>query len=175
MDIFNTILNTISFILSSDLQDALLPVKIIFLGIFLLFLLVIIYFTLKTQWLKYRALEDTYQFLSFKPYGMRVFTKPWLKIMKKLKTEKESEYKLAVVEADSMINNAFEKAGYGGENLKEKIEKLSPSVFFNKENLLKAHNIRNEIISNTDFKLELDQAQKLLGVYERALIDLGLL
>lgn len=175
MDILNTILEVVSFIFSSDLQDMLLPVKIIFLGIFLLFALVLIFFVLKTEWLKYRAVEDIYHFLSFKPYGMRVFTRPWTKIAKKLKTGKEDEYKLAVIEADSIIDSAFEKAGYSGENLLEKIEKISPSVFFNKENLLKAHNIRNEIVSNPDFELELDQAKKLLGVYERALIDLGLL
>lgn len=175
MDILNIISNMVSFILSPDLQNTLLPVKIFFLGVFLLFALVIIVFILRTQWLKYRAMEDIYHFFSFKPYGMRALSKPWVKIMKKLKTGKESEYKLAVVEAHNMIDSAFEKAGYSGKNLLEKIEKLGPSVFFNKQDLLKARNIRNEVISNPDFKLELDQAKKVLDIYKRALIDLGLL
>ncbi len=157
------------------MQQILGIVKPIFLLFSLFLILWLIFFIAKTDWLKIRYIEDIVQFLTYKPYGMKRLTKQWDRIFKKLNTGRETEYKLAVIEADSLLEDMLKKSGYSGRTFEEKIKNLSPAVFKDKEQLLKAHMCRNYIISNPDFKLGAEQAKKILETYRSVLIGLGLL
>lgn len=111
---------------------------------------------------KIRILEDIFQFFTYRPYGIKRLVKPWSKILKKLNTGKESEYKLAVIEANSIVDEMLKKSGYSGRDLKEKIQQVSLIALTNKEDLLGAHKIRLELVSNPDYQLDLGQAKKIL-------------
>jgi len=92
-----------------------------------------------------------------------------------LKKGDESEYKLAIIEADTVLDDVLEKVGYSGETLEDKIDKVSLVVISNKEEILEAHKVRNTIVYNPNYKVELEEAKKLLEIYKKALIDLGML
>jgi len=162
-------------IFSPELQEILFPIKILALGFSLFLFLAVIIFILRTDWLRYRILEDIVHFITYRPYGMKRLEKPWSKISKKLSTEKESEYKLAVIEADSLLDEMLEKSGYYGKNLEERIKQTSSVVISNRQEVLDANKIRNNILADPDYSLDLDQAKKILEIYRKALTDLGLL
>ena len=167
--------NLISYIVSSELQQTIEPLKMAFIAVFLFFFLALVIFIFRTDWLRFRFLEDIFQFFTYRPYGIKRLVKPWSKILKKIKTGKEFEYKLAVIEADSMVDEMLKKSGYSGKDLKEKLQQAGLMAFINKEELLDAHKIRLELVSNPDYQLDLGQAKKILDVYEKTLINLGLL
>ena len=109
--IFNYLIN---FLISPEVQEKLFPVKVAFLVIGFLFLIGIIFCLLKTTYLKWLILQDATEFLTYRPYGAKRITKTWTKILKRLEIADESEYKLAIMEADDLLDNALKRMGYAG-------------------------------------------------------------
>jgi hypothetical protein len=159
----------------SGMAQILTTVKPIFWIFSLLLILWLIFFLAKTDWLKLRYLENIVQFFTFKPYGVKRMTHQWERISKKVDTGRETEYKLAVIEADSMVNEMLKKSGYSGKTFEEKVKSLSPAILKDKEKLLRAHKNRNQIVADPDFELDAEQTKKILDEYKLVLISLGLL
>ena len=164
--------NLIQFILSPIFSGGLLILKIIFVILSLGCLALIIFVLLKTTWLKRMILWDLSEILTYRPYGVRRIVKQWAKIIGRLETGLESEYKLAVIEADSMLDDILNRMGFGGKTLGERLERLTAATLPNIEQIGEAHKIRNNIVHDPDYKLSLDEAKKVLGNYEQGFRDL---
>ena len=162
----------ISWLISPTFSGWLLILKILFIIVALILLGFIIFALAKTLWLKRMWIWDLVEFFSFRPYGVRKVVKAWAKITARLETGLESEYKLAVIEADSMLNDILKGMGFGGETLGERLERLTAATLPNLEQIWGAHKIRNNIVHDPDYRLTLDEARKVLGIYEQALRDL---
>lgn len=167
-----TLESIISFFTSPVFTGGLLLVKILFIFFSLFFLGGAIYFLVTTTWLKKIIVQDLVEVLTFKPYWTREFARKWNKTMKRLDTGLESEYKLAIIEGDSMLNEALEKRGYLGESLGERLEKVTEATVPNITRVREAHKICNNVIHDPDYRLILEQARKVLVVYGQALHDL---
>ena len=128
----------------------------------------------KSSWLKRLILEDATEFITYRPSGAKKAFKKWNKIIKKLESNKESEYKLAVIEADNLLDDALKNIGYKGETVKEKLEQLEPAILPNIDEVRQAHQIRNDIVYDPDYQLTLDRATKVLDIYEKAFRSLEL-
>lgn len=146
--------------------------KIIFTILSLSFLVGIIYFLLKTDWAKRLLLQDLIEFLSFKSYEMRKVPKIWEKITDRLERGVESELKLAVIEADDLLKDVLERIGYPGETLGEKLKQLSKATLPNLDEISEVHKIRSNIAHDPTYRLNFAQAQKILAVYKKALLNL---
>lgn len=164
--------NIISYIFNPTFSGWFLIAKIIFIVFSLFFLGVIIFVLLRSKWLKYRLLEDLSEFLTYKPYGVRRMVKQWAKTTGRLATALESEYKLALIEADSIFDDILKRMGYAGTTLEERLEKLTSATLPNIDQIWEAHKIRNNIVHDPDYRLSLDEARKTLETYEQALRDL---
>lgn len=173
---FNEILNEIiSFLLNPEITGWLLAIKIIFLitsGIFLSF---IIWALIKTEWLKRLFLWDLKEILTYKPYLFKKYTKEWEEIKKRLEIGLESEAKLAIIEADSLLDKALKNLGYPGENLDERLEKLTPEIILNLKEVKEAHKVYSDIIHDPSYKLDLAEAKRIISIFEKTLLDLQVL
>jgi len=141
--------------------------KIIFIVIGALFLFGIIFLLLKNSWLKRRFLEDWTEFFIYRPFGVKKTFKQWAKVLKRLETGKEADYKLAVIEADGLLNDILKKMGYKGETMAKILEQLDATILPNIEQIWKVHKIRNNVVHDPDYELSLEQARKILGIYEK--------
>ena len=146
--------------------------KVLIVILSLIFLFGVIYFLLKTEWLKRRLLLDLTEFFNFKPYGLTKVSKKWEKIVKRLEQGTESEAKLALIEADDLLNETLEKMGYSGESLEEKLKQLKRTILPNLDEVLEIQKIKSDIVHDPSFQLSFDQAKKNLEIYERALANL---
>jgi len=166
--------NIISFLTSipHQLQENILWVKLAFFGISGIFLGIMIFVLTRTNWLRYLFIEDLVGFFTYKPYGAVRITRRWERITKRLELGSEDEYKTAVLEAEEMLDDVLKKLGYPGENLKERLEKVTPTTVSNIDQLYQALQTRNDIVYNPDFRLSSDQAKKTLAIFEQALRDL---
>ncbi len=164
--------NIFNFILSPPFSGWLLFLKILFLIFFFVFFGFIVFVLTKTSWLRRLVIWDLAEFFSFRPYGVRRMVKAWAKITSRLETGLESEYKLAVIEADSILDNILNRMGFGGEALGERLNKLTVATLPNCEQVREAHKIRNNIVHDPSYRLDLDEAKRVLGVYQQALRDL---
>lgn len=168
-------MSIIDFIISPSFTGSLLTLKIIFLGFSLLLLIIIVILLSRTNYLPNLVLEDIFEILTYRPVGARRILKQWTKTKQRLETGLESEYKLAVIEADSTIDEVFRKMGYLGDTIGERLEKINVVVLPSVEEIREAHKIRNNIVHDPDYRLTLDEAKKALAIYEKALTDLGAL
>jgi hypothetical protein len=166
----------ISLITAPDLfRGPLLILKIVVIAFSLGVLVFIIVLIMRTSWLRFRFLENFSEFFTYKPYGVRKLLKQWTKTRARLDSGLESEYKLAIIEADSMLDGILKKMGYGGETLGERLKIITSAIIPNLDEVKEAHQIRNNIVHDSDFKLSQEEARKAMTFYEKALTELGAL
>lgn len=143
--------------------------KIIFIILAFVFLAGIIALIFKASWLKYRFLESIVEFFIYRPFGLKKTFKEWAKISKRLEVGQEADYKLAVIEADGLLNDVLVKMGYGGETIVDRLKQIDSTILPNIDKALEVHKIRNNIVHDPDYQLTLAQATKILNIYEESL------
>lgn len=90
----------------------------------------------------------------------------WEKARAKLKSKNESDCKVAIIEADKIIDDLIKRMGYAGENFGERLNNITPGQIENIEDLKKAHEIRNRIIHDESFVLTKEEAKKTMDYFE---------
>ncbi len=156
----------IYFIDSPSIQDALFPIKLVFIAFTLFFLCAVIYFYYNSTYLKYKFLQDTSEFLSWRAYGLGDVSKRWEAIMKKTQSGLESEYKLAIIDADDFLYQTLEEKGFNGENFEELLNDAKKRISIDADTIMEDHRIRNTIVYEPDYKLDSKLAEKMLSEYE---------
>jgi len=164
-----------NLIASPQFQEKLLPIKIVF-GIFLaIFISIIVFILLKSDFLVQMwgswALLAKNIFVPKNELEKKNFKK-WQKIKKRLEKNMETEYKLAAIEAYEMLDKNFKKMGYQGESLEERVRKFTPEEVSNLEEVLESIQICADIIHDPDYKLSKEKAQEIIANFEKVLIDL---
>ena len=162
----------ISFILNPTFPGWVIVLKTIFILTSLVFVGLIIFALIKTTWLKRMIIWDAQEFLTYRPFGVSKVVRKWQKTKKRLETGIESEAKLAIIEADKVLDDTLNRMGFGGLTLGERLERLKVASLPNIEEVKKAHKIRNSIIHDPTYRLDLEEAKKTIAAYEKALTDL---
>jgi uncharacterized protein YifE (UPF0438 family) len=101
--------------------------------------------------------------------------KAWKQIQKRLRTKKESQLKLAVLEADQILNEILRMAGYQGKNLDECLSQITPAQLSNIEEIKQAHKLRDRIASESDFTIAPNEAEIIVEIYKKAFQELNLI
>jgi len=151
----------------------LFPVKLVFVSCGALFLVFVIYFMINSSWLQYKFLEDVSEFLSWQSYGQRQMAKQLGRIKKRVESGAEADYKLAIIDADDFLTEVLDKGGYEGKDFGEMLTKAGRLVTPIVKDILKAHETRNSIVYDPDYKLSSDEAKKILETYEAAIRSIG--
>lgn len=160
----------INFILYPEFKGWLLIIKIIFLGFLVFFSGFIIWALFNTTWLKRIFLSDFKEFLFYRPIEIEKYKKKWEKIKERISLELEAEIKLALLEADELLNEVLEEKGYRGRNFEERIQKLSVvEAPIDLSEILKAHKLRDDIVHDPSLRVELKEIQKAISIYEEIL------
>ncbi|MDR3583037.1 MAG: hypothetical protein P4L62_01620 [Candidatus Pacebacteria bacterium] len=95
--------------------------------------------------------------------------KRWSKISEKMKSDSESAWKVAIIEADNIIDDLIKRMRYPGENMSERLAGINPGQVENIEELRHAHEVRNRIIHEDDLKLTRELADETMAAYENFL------
>ena len=146
--------------------------KIIVFLLTLVFLFGTIYLALTGGWLGRIFWIDFIEFLRFKPYAILRVSKKWKKIRQRLEQGTESEAKLAIIEADDLLNEILKRMGYSGETLGEKLKQVKKAILPNLDEVFQVHKIKSDIVYDPTYRLNLDEAKRAISIYEKALTDL---
>jgi hypothetical protein len=90
----------------------------------------------------------------------------WAKVKIKLKSKNESDHKVAIIEADKIVDDLIARMNYKGENMGERLDNITPGQIENIEDLRYAHGVRNRIIHDESFVLTKEEAEKTFGYFE---------
>ena len=149
-----------------------LTFKFILLALNLFSIIFIVWVLIKMTWFGRLILWDIKEYLTFRHYGLPRIEKEWVKIRERLEIGTESEAKLAIFEAEALLDDILKKEGFLGKTLDERLEKLSFDIISNLTDVREAHKVRFNIIHDPSYRLDIKEAKKLLDIYEKALDDL---
>ena len=158
------------FINSPEVQTPLLPVKIVFILFAIFFFCAVIWFYLNSSYLKTQVTQNVSEFVSWEAYGLKEMNRRWKVIMDKIKSGTEREYKLAIVEADNYLFEELQDADIGTGSFEDLTAAAAKKrMIVNKLDVLNAHIIRNSIVHDVNYVLDLNAAKKIMSDYEKAI------
>lgn len=149
-------------------------IKFISVLLTVFFLGMTIYSMIVTGWLALRVDRFNDVFLK-RNMPKKTSIKAWRKVQKHFFAGDENNLKLAILEADKILDEALKFAGFIGKTLGEKLKQVTPAQIPNINEIWEAHKLRNRIVHETNFSLNRDAAEKALAIYEKTLKDLGIL
>lgn len=100
------------------------------------------------------------------------FKENWEGVLLHIGSNNESDWKLAIIEADKIIDKILVLKDYKGESMAERMTSIDKNELKSIELLWEAHKIRNRIAHQPGFKLDYNQAKKIISYYEEVLKDL---
>ena len=106
--------------------------------------------------------------------GERTNTR-WQDIEQHIGTDNPNDWKLAIIEADIMLDEMLSDIGYAGNTIGEKLKSASPQSFQTLDDAWEAHKVRNRIAhGGADFVLTKKIAQETITRYRRVFQEFGL-
>jgi len=98
----------------------------------------------------------------------------WEELLNHLFSENSSDWKLAIIEADSMLEVLMDQMGYKGENLGEKLKAVDRERFRSIDDAWEGHIIRNRIAhEGSQFELTQREAKRVISLYEQVFREFG--
>jgi len=91
----------------------------------------------------------------------------WGKVLGYLFSQHGSDWKLAIIEADSMLDGLMDQLGFKGETLGEKLKSANQDNFPELTIAWEVHTVRNRIAhEGLAFELSQHEAKKIITLYE---------
>jgi hypothetical protein len=97
--------------------------------------------------------------------GKARLKKKWNKIEAKLDSKDPNQYKVAIIEADRLVDSYLRRIGFSGENMTDRLEAVPLGQMEIAPQLLEAHKVHNRIIHEENFQLTKEEAKKTLALY----------
>jgi len=138
------------------------------LAVTLILAWVIIYLLIKThqlhaavEWKLYNQMQERKAVHEENP--------KWKSVTSFMESTSQNDWKVAVIEADKMLDEALFNSGFQGENLGDRLKGIDPKSVPWLNDAWEAHKIRNRIAHEADFVLDQREARKAVAKYEGAL------
>ena len=91
----------------------------------------------------------------------------WERVIEHINSPNNSEWKLAIIEADIMLDDLLRAAGYHGDSLGDMLKAVEKSDFLTIDFAWEAHKVRNQIAhQGADFELTEREAKRIIALYE---------
>jgi hypothetical protein len=96
-------------------------------------------------------------------------------VVSHLDSPRESDWKVAVIEADKLVDDALRRAGYGGATFGDRLTGIAPGTLLSLDGIWWAHKIRNRLAHEMDYFLRYTEAKQAVTYYRQALEELQML
>jgi len=171
MEIISGMLNNIG----AFFAQYLLIFKLISFFISMGLLALIVFFLMHTETVS-GPIDHFSDVLGFRDISRSRAIKAWKQIKEKLGSGDKKQWKQAVVEADAIFDEALRISGYNGKDFNERLEAADHVRFFNisVEEIKEAHRLKDRIVSDPDFSIELNEAEVIVRMYKSACQELSL-
>lgn len=164
--------DTFGFLVSDKLQHDIFLIKILFI-IFSAFCLAgVIYLYKKTGYLHLDQLETWDILKTYKDFGISKIQKQWKKIKQNFEKNDTVYWKLALLEAEKLIDEILVRMGLGPGTMDDRLSRASTDEIANIEDLKRARILCQDIARDPDYRLNKENAENTFGVFEKTLIAL---
>ena len=91
----------------------------------------------------------------------------WQDVLTHVDSDRPNDWKLAIIEADIILDELLNTLGYAGTSVGEKLKSVPPTAFTTINQAWRAHNVRNRIAhEGADFDLSKREAQQTIAEYQ---------
>ena len=98
----------------------------------------------------------------------------WSQTLSYLFSQHKSDWKLAIIEADSMLESLLEQLGFRGATLGDRLKLANQDNFPNLTIAWEVHTVRNKIAhEGLAFELSQHEAKRIIALYEKIFHDYG--
>ncbi len=92
----------------------------------------------------------------------------WDKVLLHVNSENPNDWRQAIIEADTILDDIISRTGYIGETLGEKMRSIEKSDFNTIDEAWEAHKVRNQIAhKGSQFQFSKREALRVVGLYKR--------
>ncbi len=108
--------------------------------------------------------------------GGGVKSSRWEEVQAHVGSNNPNDWRLAIIEADIMLEETLTNAGYVGSTIGEKLKGANRASFRTVQYAWEAHKVRNEIAhTGSDFVLTKKRAQETIVQFERVFKEFGVI
>jgi hypothetical protein len=102
------------------------------------------------------------------PDPMDVYSnRKWERVMDHVNSPNESDWKLAILEADIMLDELLNKQGYQGSTMGEKLKQVDRSDFTTIDLAWEGHKVRNMVAhEGSEYLIPQREAERIIKLYE---------
>ena len=151
----------------SGIAEFLERLKPIALILILLFLIGIIYSIIRIRQIRREEEEELGEIIVAKGTAEKKKEK-WNQLVDLASSENESDWRLAIIEADTMLDDMVDAMGYKGEGLGEKLKQIEKSDFNTLDKAWEAHKIRNGVAHDgSDYALTQREVRRVIDLYKQ--------
>lgn len=92
----------------------------------------------------------------------------WERILEHINSEHPSDWKIAILEADIMLDEVLDVQGYRGETMSDKLKQVERSDFLTIDQAWEAHKVRNQIAhEGAEFLINEREARRIIDLYRQ--------
>lgn len=92
----------------------------------------------------------------------------WKEIQDHINSTNPSDWRLAILEADIMLDEVLEKQGFPGDTLGDKLKSADKNTLVTLDTAWEAHKVRNQIAhEGTDFQLNERDAKRAIDLFKK--------
>ena len=96
----------------------------------------------------------------------------WLAVTEYMNSENPNDWKLAILEADTLLESLVDDLGFKGDTFGEKLKSIDKDKFKNLSSAWEAHNVRNRIAhEGIEFEISKLEAKRIVLIYEQIFRD----
>lgn len=91
----------------------------------------------------------------------------WERVISHINSANSADWRLAIIEADVMLDDLLKTLGYHGESLGERLRAVEKSDMLTLDNAWEAHRVRNQVAhQGADYPLSEREAKRAVALYE---------
>lgn len=97
---------------------------------------------------------------------MKLENLKWKRVLENSESQNPSDWRLAIMEADIILEELLTGLGYSGDTISSKLKKIERSDFTNLDKAWQAHKVRNVIAhEGSDFELSHRETRRVINLY----------
>ena len=98
----------------------------------------------------------------------------WNRVLEHANSDDEHQWRLAILEADIMLNELLDLQGYKGETIAEKLKQVSKTNFNSVDDAWEAHKVRNRVAhEGVEYRIAEREKNHVINLYERVFKEFG--
>ena len=120
-----------------------------------------------------QQLEDAHK-LWKQLHGDQIGNTQWQQVLQHIESTNPNDWKLAIIEADVMLDKLLQAQGYAGTSIGDRLKSVSMRSFQTLDDAWQAHRVRNQIAhGGYDFVLTQKMARTTIQQYQKVFLEFG--